>query len=112
MKHSRINKMALQPDHAFDINELVKWVTIVSGAVLWWWKYIDNKFKEKKLEIELAKRDKEEFITRVAESAVKAALNSMLGEVKEDIQTLFKYREDDRKHIDKKFEIIMVEMRK
>lgn len=112
MEHLKTKYMTTEPYNGFDINELIKWVTIVSGAVITVWRYIDYKFKERKLEAELTKTEREDFITRVAKAAVEAALNSVLGDVKTDIQTLFKYREDDRKHIDKKFEVIMVEMRK
>jgi hypothetical protein len=111
MEHLTNKTMQLEPN-GFDVNELWKWLVGASGAVAAFWKWVDSRFAAKKLEIELEKTDREEFITKVAEKAVQAALNSILGDVREDIQTLFKYREDDRKHIDQKFDKIMTEIRK
>ena len=106
------NKMGLPSNNDFDINELYKWVLGASGAVVGFWKWVDSRFAAKKLELEQTKFEREEFITRVAEKAVQAAMNGILGDVKEDISTLFKYREEDRKHIDHKFDNIMKELKK
>lgn len=106
------NTMEIPPSQSFDLNELIKYI-IGGGTILGaYWKYIDNKFREKKLEAEQLKLEREEFITKVAKEAVKAAMDGILGDVKEDISTLFKYREEDRKHIDHKFDNIMKELKK
>jgi len=106
------NNMDIPPTQDFSLNELFAYL-IGGGTVLGaYWKHIDNKFREKKLEAEQLKLEREEFITKVAKEAVRAAMDGILGDVKDNINTLFKYREADRKHIDDKFDSIMKELKK
>lgn len=69
------------------------------------WKWTDSYFKNKS-------QEKEEFIIKIADVAASAAIDKVLGGVKSDIQTLFRYREDDRKHIDDKLDRMMLEIKK
>lgn len=64
-------------------------------------KWIDSHFAARKLE-------REAFITAVVD---KAMSNSM-KDIKDDISTLFQYREADRLHIDEKFSKMMIELKK
>lgn len=96
----------------FDLNELLKYLVPTTGIFGMYWKYIDNKFKEEKLKAEQAKFEREEFITKVAEKAVQTAMAIVVSEFRNDIDTLFRYREEDRKHIDQRLDNIVKEIRK
>lgn len=105
--------MDLPPNHdGLNIADLYKWVAGITGGVVAFWKWVDGEFKKKKLEAETLKLEREHFIKTVATEAVKQAMDSILSEVKDDVKTLFKYREDDRRHIDNKFDNIMKELKK
>lgn len=84
---------------------LIEIIIICATFVTVCWKWINSYFKSKS-------QEKEEFIIKVADVAASAAIDKVLGGVRADIQTLFRYREDDRKHIDDKLDRMMLEIRK
>ncbi len=104
------------PNPEFDINKLLEVLSIVAGSVLAICTYISKKFKDKASEREAAtlakKVESEEFIKKVAIACVEATLNSVLGDIKEDIKILFKYRDEDLKHWDKRFDGVMTAIKK
>ena len=67
--------------------------------------YINLYFKNKA-------KEKEEFIQDVVKATLRETLDGELKSIKENIDILFKYREADRKHIDEKFDKIMIELKK
>lgn len=86
-------------------NVLLNTIVYVAGGLIAWFYFVHWYFKNKA-------QEKENWIKQVATTAVNAAMDSCLKDVRGDIQTLFKYREDDRKHIDAKFDFIITEIRK
>lgn len=86
-------------------NVLLNTIIYVAGGLVGWFYFVHWYFKNKA-------QEKENWIKQVATTAVNAAMDSCLKDVRGDIQTLFKYREDDRKHIDAKFDFIITEIRK
>lgn len=81
--------------------QLLTVLTFVGGFITVTFKWINSYFASKKLE-------KESFIKMVVETA----MQSSLTDVNERITTLFEYREKDRENLDKKFERMMVELKK
>ncbi len=79
-------------------------MSLITGLIAWIY-LVNWYFKSKK-------QEKKEWIEQIATAAVTAAMDSSLRDVRGDIQTLFKYREADRAHIDGRFDIIMTEIRK
>lgn len=86
-------------------NVLLNTIIYVGGGLVAWFYFVHWYFKNKA-------QEKENWIKQVATTAVNAAMDSCLKDVREDIKVLFKYREEDRKHIDHKFDGIMTEIRK
>lgn len=103
--------MAPTSNPEFDINTLIKVLIAVSGSLIGILVWMKSYFKDKALErdaIASAKKiETEEFIEKVAVACVKATLASVLGDVKEDIKILFKYRDEDKKHWDDRFDKVM-----
>lgn len=79
-------------------------MSLISGLIAWIY-LVNWYFKSKK-------QEKKEWIEQIATASVNAAMDSCLKDVRDDIKVLFKYREDDRNHIDNKFNMIMTEIRK
>lgn len=74
---------------------------IVSAIVTIAFKWINEHYKDRKLE-------KETFIN----SVVQTAMNGCLNDVNSKINTLFEYREKDRENLDRKFDAVLKEVRK
>lgn len=111
------NTMALPtPNPEFDFNKILEVLIGVAAALIGVLAYMNKYFKDKALErdaIEQAKKvQSEEFIQKVAIACVKATLESVLGDVKEDIKILFKYRDEDRKHYDDRFDKVITAIKK
>lgn len=70
----------------------------------------NHKYKIKKLEFD--KQLNEEFIKKVAIACVNATLDGILKDVKDDINKLFKLRDDDRNHWDKRFDSVITAINK
>lgn len=102
---SLTTKEMAQPTSEIDWNVAIKIISTTIGGLIAWIYFINAYFKNKS-------KEKEDWIKKIAESAVSAAMDKSLSDVREDIQTLFKYRELDRKHIDDKFDNILREMKK
>lgn len=100
-----INKKVAQPTSEIDWNVAIKIISTTIGGLIAWIYFINAYFKNKS-------KEKEDWIKKIAESAVSAAMDKTLTDVREDIQTLFRYREADRKHIDEKFDNILREIKK
>lgn len=81
--------------------QLITVLGVVIGLVSVMFKWINSYFAAKKLE-------KESFIKQVVETA----MNSSLNDVTEKINTLFELREKDRENLDRKFEKVMMELKK
>lgn len=111
------NTMALPtPNPEFDINKIIEVLIGVAasliGVLAYMGKYFKDKAAEREASIAIKKVESEEFIKRVAIACVSATLDSALRDVKEDINTLFKYRDADRKHIDERFDKVILEIKK
>jgi hypothetical protein len=101
MNSTMIKKMALpNPDPTNWTLLGVVWATVL-GIISVLFKWIDSSFKARR-------EEREAFITAVVD---KAMSNSM-KDIKDDISTLFQYREADRIHIDEKFSKMMIELKK
>lgn len=104
------------PNPEFDFNKIIE-VLIAVGGFLWaTLSYMGKYFKDKALERDAAEAAKkiqsEEFIQKVAIACVTATLNSVLADVKDDIKVLFKYRDEDKKHWDDRFDKVITEIKK
>lgn len=110
-------KMALPtPNPEFDINKIIEILIGVIGSLICILGFMGKHFKDKALARDAAllakKTESEEFIEKVAIACVKATLDSVLGDVKEDIKILFKYRDEDRKHYDDRFDKVITAIKK
>lgn len=104
------------PNPDFDINKIIE-VLIAVGGFLWatlayMAKYFKDKDAERAATLAAKKVESEEFIKKVAIACVNATLEGVLKDVKEDISILFKYRDEDRKHFDEKFDKIILAIKK
>lgn len=100
------NKLAQQlPTPSPDWNENIKWIAGCISALLGYGYYINLYFKNKA-------KEKQEFIQDIVKATLRNTLDHELQGIKDNIETLFKYREDDRKHIDEKFSVMMRELKK
>ena len=92
------------------------WIVTVIGILIAFLGFTNKWFKDKAAErdaYQLAqKQDKQEFIEKVVIATVTATLNSTLGGIKDDISTLFKYREEDKKDMNARFDRVMIELKK
>lgn len=68
MERLKTNTLNIPEQNTFDLTKLLEVVAVIVGFVVGWWKYIDNRFAQNKL-------DKKEFI----ENVVNATMNSCLG---------------------------------
>lgn len=98
-------KMTHPTQDPINWNVLLNTIIYVVGGLVGWFYFVHWYFKNKA-------QEKENWIKQVATTAVNTAMDNCLKDVRDDIRVLFKYREDDRKHIDNKFDIIMTEIRK
>lgn len=97
--------MAQPTPTPFDLNTAIYVIgSCITGLIAWVY-FVNAYFKSKS-------REKEEWIKQIATAAVNAAMDSCLKDVRDDIKVLFKYREEDRKHIDHKFDMMVTEIRK
>jgi CHASE1-domain containing sensor protein len=71
-------------------------VTLLIGYFRW----LDVSAKAKKDE-------KAEFIERIAEAAVNKTLDKVFSDQNSKIETLFNYRESDRRHWDERFDAVL-----
>jgi hypothetical protein len=96
---------------------------ILVGIVSIAWKLINSWFADKKQEREvtaaLAKTEKETWIRQVVEGVVDIVLTNKfksaddkMTDMNGKINTLFEYRESDRKNVDQKFDTVLREIRK
>lgn len=86
--------------------------SITIGIVTIMFKWINSYFANKKSE-------KESFIKQVVEGVIDIAMSNKLkgvddkmSDMNTKISTLFEYREDDRKNLDRKFDTLLREVRK
>jgi hypothetical protein len=86
-------------------NVIINTAMYVAGGLIAWFYFVHWYFKNKS-------KEKEDWVKSIATAAVNTAMDSSLKDVRADIQTLFKYREEDRRHIDHKFDSMMGELRK
>ena len=93
MRHKLATNPLPQP---FDWSENIKWIETLVALLTGWITFVVFYFKHKA-------KEKEEFIINVVEATVKATIKSEIQGIKDDVKTLFKYRDDDRKHSDDQF---------
>lgn len=110
-------KMALPtPNPEFDITKIIEiFITVAAslGGILYGMsQYFKDKASARDAALLAKKVENEEFIQKVAIACVKATLDSVLGDVKEDIKILFKYRDEDRKHYDDRFDKVITAIKK
>jgi len=99
------HKLATPPlPNPFDWNENIKWIAGCISGLLGYGYYINLYFKNKA-------KEKEEFIQDIVKVTLRNTLDHELQGIKDNIDKLFEYREDDRKHIDEKFSKIMSELK-
>jgi hypothetical protein len=89
----------------FDWTENIKWLSACISALLGYAYYINLYFKNKS-------KEKQEFIQDIVKATLRNTLDHELQGIKENIDKLFEYREDDRRHIDEKFSKMMSELKK
>lgn len=100
------NKLATPPlPNPFDWNENIKWVAGCISGLLGYGYYINLYFKNKA-------KEKEEFIQDVVKATLRQTLDGELQGIKDNIDKLFEYREDDRNHSDAQFKELMREIKK
>lgn len=94
-------------------------IGIVGIAFKWINSYFADKRVERDVQTAKEKSEKESFIKQVVESIIDITMSAKLkgvddkmGDMNTKINTLFKYREDDRKNLDRKFETVLSEIRK
>jgi len=114
--YKNITMVQPTPNPEFDFNKILE-VLIAVGGFLWatlayMGKYFKDKESARLAAINAKKIETEEFIEKVAIACVKATVDSVLTDVKNDIVILFKYREEDRKHFDTKFDNVMAAIKK
>jgi len=105
MDFSKTKTMTQPIPDPINWNVLLNTLVYVAGGLVGWFYFIHWYFKNKA-------QEKENWIKSIATTAVNAAMDNCLKDVRGDIQTLFRHREDDRKHIDTRLDIIMTEIRK
>lgn len=105
MAFLKIKTMATNTPDPINWNVLIQTIIYVVGGLIGWFYYVHWYFKNKS-------KEKKDWIEQIATAAVNTAMDSCLKDVRNDINTLFKYREDDRKHIDTKFDMMIKEIRK
>ncbi len=105
MDFSRTKTMTQSTPDPINWNVIINTLIYVAGGLVGWFYFVHWYFKNKA-------QEKENWIKSIATTAVNAAMDSCLKDVREDIKILFKYREDDRKHIDDNFRSMMTELRK
>lgn len=93
------------PNPNFDWNENAKWVEFCVSSLIGWIIYIRFYFKNKA-------KEKQEFIQDIVKATLRNTLDNELQDIKNNIDKLFEYREDDRNHIDDKFSKMMIELKK
>lgn len=99
------NKLAPNLPIPFDWNENIKWIAGCITALIGYVYYINAHFKNKA-------KEKQEFIQGIVNTTLRTTLDHELQGIKDNIDKLFEYREDDRKHIDDKFSKMMTELKK
>jgi hypothetical protein len=110
MKYSRIETMT-SPTPTDWTGLGVIWA-ITSGIVAIAYKWINSYFANKKTEKETFIRNVVQGVIDIALSAKLKAVDDRMVEMNGKINTLFDYREQDRNHIDGKFETMLREIRK
>lgn len=100
----------------FDINKIIEALIAMAG-ILWatlsyMGKYYKDKASERESNASAKKIETEDFIQKVAVACVRATLDSALKDVKDDINILFKYRDEDRKHYDDRFDKVITAIKK
>lgn len=103
MAYLKIKTMAQPP--SFDWGSFTGIFTICATILAGFWKWVDASHK-------LKKEENKAFIEGIVESSVKKTLDAVLGDIRSDIQVLFKYREDDRRHYDVRFDSVIKEIKK
>jgi len=98
-------KLATAPLPTFDWNENIKWISGCVTFLLGYIYYINYYFKNKA-------KEKQEFIQDIVKATLRTTLDGELREIKESIETLFKYRESDRNHSDAQFKELLKEIKK
>lgn len=93
--------MAIPQPYNLDWTSIGECIVSVSG-ITWGFLGFTNKWFKDKAEARVAsakaeKEGKQEFIEKIVNATVTGTLNSVLGDIKEDIATLFKYRDEDSK---------------
>lgn len=93
-------KMSITPPPTFDWGTLIEVFTPCITVLVGWFKYLDINAKAKKDE-------KVEFIERITEAAVNRTLDKVFADQNGKIETLFRYRESDKRHWDERFDSVM-----
>lgn len=100
------NKLATPPlPNPTDWNDNIKWIAGCLTGLLGYGYYINLYFKNKA-------KEKDEFIKGIVNATLRTTLDHELKGIKDNIDKLFEYREEDRKHIDSKFTTLLAEVRK
>lgn len=114
MTFIRIKTVSQIPPPLFDWNEIVKTIIYVIGVAFGAVKGMSFWFRNKEKERQAKEQEKTEFIEKIAETAVDKTLQKVFNDVNnsfvsvnKNIDILFKYREEDRKHWDARFDSVM-----
>lgn len=93
--------MVSPPAYNLDWTSIGEWIVSVVGITIAFLGFTNKWFRDRaetRAAIALAEKEgKQEFIEKIVHTTVTATLNSVLGDIKDDIAVLFKYRDEDRK---------------
>ncbi len=100
------NKLATPPlPNTVDWNENAKWISGCITFLVGYIYYINYYFKNKA-------KEKQEFIQDIVKATLRTTLDHELQAIKNNIDKLFEFREDDRNHSDAQFKELLKEIRK
>jgi len=116
MNYSKAIRMTQPLPNPTDWTAMGEWLISVGGLLIAFFGFTGKYFKDKADAREkfaaAQKQERQDFIEKVVIATVSATLNSTLGGIKDDIATLFKYREEDKKDMNNRFDRVMIELKK
>lgn len=116
MEFSKNIRMTPHPSYTIDLTAIGYWiistVTLLIAFFGFTNKYFRDRVAAREAFAKAEKEGKQEFIEKIVNTTVTATLNSVLGAMREDISTLFKYREEDKKDMNNRFDRVMTKLDK
>lgn len=104
MKYLKTDIMT-QPPSPIDWTQIIAIIIPCLTLLFGWLRWMDASFKSKK-------EEKIKFIEEITEASVNKTLDKVFTDQNNKINTLFEYREADRKHWDDRFDTVIREIKK